>query len=142
MRAIQPISLATPERVAEDSAARQPVEGEDQHDEGGTSLEDDSAAIQESQRAVALSRLKAMPLDTMRHVAHLDMLGDYGSKINFLIKHLLHYKIAHPGGASLAYLKGWIITNSAERHVIFSNWQDSLNSESRLVIASTALKGC
>lgn len=102
MRAIQHISLASLEKTNSDEAGDQPAEGEAVPDEGGTSLEDDSAAVRESQRAVALSRLKTMSIDTMRDVAHLDMLGDYGSKINFLIKHLLHHKITHPNGASLA----------------------------------------
>ncbi|WWC87137.1 uncharacterized protein L201_002023 [Kwoniella dendrophila CBS 6074] len=62
-------------------------------------------------RAADLRRLKMIDIDKMRAIMGMDMLGEFGSKINFLVKHLLFYKSRDPDA----------------RHVIFSNWSDSLN---------------
>ncbi|WWC59243.1 uncharacterized protein I303_101793 [Kwoniella dejecticola CBS 10117] len=70
-----------------------------------------SEETENERRAADLRRLKMMDLDKMRGVMAMDMLGEYGSKINFLVKHLLFYKSREPDA----------------RHVIFSNWSDSLN---------------
>ena len=54
-----------------------------------------------------LKKLRYMALDQQREVAHLDILGEWGSKvsyilwtgswkINFLIKHLLYYRAKEP----------------------------------------------
>nr|XP_019047438.1 E3 ubiquitin-protein ligase SHPRH [Kwoniella bestiolae CBS 10118]OCF26368.1 E3 ubiquitin-protein ligase SHPRH [Kwoniella bestiolae CBS 10118] len=67
--------------------------------------------IERERRAADLRRLKMMDMGKMREVMGMDMLGEYGSKINFLIKHLLYFKSREPDA----------------RHVIFSNWSDSLN---------------
>ncbi|WWD22075.1 hypothetical protein CI109_106564 [Kwoniella shandongensis] len=78
----------------------------------GEGMPEDSGEDQESIRRVAdLDKLKMMDVDRRREVMLMDMLGEYGSKINFLIKHLLYYKSREP----------------ETRHVIFSNWSDSLN---------------
>ncbi|EIW68737.1 hypothetical protein TREMEDRAFT_71902 [Tremella mesenterica DSM 1558] len=58
-----------------------------------------------------MDKLRMMDHERMQEISHFDILGEYGSKINFLIKHLLYYRVKEPEA----------------RHVIFSNWSDSLN---------------
>ncbi|KAL7424578.1 hypothetical protein Q5752_000262 [Cryptotrichosporon argae] len=56
-------------------------------------------AIQEQERlrrAEDLGRLRVMDDDKRRAVIGVDIMGDFGSKINFLVKHLLHYKVTDP----------------------------------------------
>ncbi|WVQ84030.1 hypothetical protein IAT38_006175 [Cryptococcus sp. DSM 104549] len=83
----------------------------------GPSIQDDlggelSTEEQENQRRQAdLDRLRMLDVDKRKEVMQMDMMGEYGSKINFLVKHLLYYKSREPDA----------------RHVIFSNWSDSLN---------------
>ncbi|WVQ69001.1 uncharacterized protein L199_007213 [Kwoniella botswanensis] len=67
--------------------------------------------VERERRNADLRRLKMMDMDKIRDVRGMDMLGEYGSKINFLIKHLLYFRSREPDA----------------RHVIFSNWSDSLN---------------
>ncbi|WWC67711.1 uncharacterized protein I206_101623 [Kwoniella pini CBS 10737] len=70
-----------------------------------------SEEAENERRAADLRRLKMMDVEKIRGIMNMDMLGEYGSKINFLVKHLLSYKSREPDA----------------RHVIFSNWSDSLN---------------
>jgi hypothetical protein len=87
------------------------------------------AQIEQQQRQLDLDRLNTMPIATRRAIASMDMMGDYGSKvsrmditlpvsalimmqINFLVKHLLWYQTQ----------------DASTRHVVFSNWSDSLRS--------------
>ncbi|KAK8846763.1 hypothetical protein IAR55_005851 [Kwoniella newhampshirensis] len=78
----------------------------------GEELPEESGEEQErATRAADLHRLKMMDVDTRREIMMMDILGEYGSKINFLIKHLLYYRSKE----------------CETRHVIFSNWSDSLN---------------
>lgn len=39
-------------------------------------------------RAVEMQRLRRMPIEQMRDIAHLDMLGEYGSKVSKLVTRL------------------------------------------------------
>lgn len=92
--------------------------------------------LEEQRRAVDLNKIKYLDMTRMREIAHLDILGEYGSKvwtvqwsgrlsqITFLIKHLLWYKVKEPDGE---YSAGRELISA--RHVIFSNWSDSLNSK-------------
>lgn len=57
-----------------------------------------------------LEKLRMMDQERMLAVSHMDVFGEFGSKINFLIKHILYYRAQEPDA----------------RHVIFSNWHDSL----------------
>ncbi|WRT65006.1 uncharacterized protein IL334_001947 [Kwoniella shivajii] len=73
--------------------------------------EEGTEQYERERRAADLRRLNYVDEEKMRNVQGMDMLGEYGSKINFLTKHLLYYKSREPDA----------------RHVIFSNWSDSLN---------------
>jgi len=73
---------------------------------GGMSKE----AIERERRRRDLEKIRLLDISRRREIAQFDMLGEYGSKINFLIKHLLWYRSREPRA----------------RHVIFSNWVDSL----------------
>ncbi|KAL1409743.1 hypothetical protein Q8F55_003740 [Vanrija albida] len=78
--------------------------------------DDDEAAEREAQkereaRAADLEKLNMLPFDKQRAILAMDMMGEFGSKINFLIKHLHYYRSTRPGS----------------RHVVFSNWADSLS---------------
>ncbi|WVR04446.1 hypothetical protein IAU60_001449 [Kwoniella sp. DSM 27419] len=66
---------------------------------------------EQERRAIDLNKLRMMDDAKRRDILDIDLLGQYGSKISFLIKHLLYYKSREPDA----------------RHVIFSNWSDSLN---------------
>lgn len=89
------------------------------------------AQVEQQQRQLDLDRLNTMSIEDRRAIASMDMMGDYGSKvrkpdswfvhqkrlltdsqINFLVKHLLWYQSQ----------------DSSTRHVVFSNWSDSLRS--------------
>jgi len=88
------------------------------------------AIVEEQKRQADLERLNTMAAETRREIASMDMMGEFGSKvsflpfeenweiakdqINFLIKHLLWYRIK----------------DKSARHVVFSNWSDSLFSKS------------
>ncbi|ORX34384.1 SNF2 family N-terminal domain-domain-containing protein [Kockovaella imperatae] len=91
---------------------------------GATSSMDDIPASQEAEQSVGVSdaeterqrrqddlaQLKYVDLSLLREVNSIDMMGEYGSKINFLVKHLM-----------------WFLAREPEtRHVIFSNWSDSM----------------
>ncbi|TXT06109.1 hypothetical protein VHUM_03582 [Vanrija humicola] len=78
--------------------------------------DDEDAAEREAQkeretRAADLEKLNMMPFDRQRAIFAMDMMGEFGSKINFLIKHLHYYRSTRPN----------------TRHVVFSNWADSLS---------------
>lgn len=100
MRGITHIKLADPTALTSEGAKAGLTDGP-----GGGELDKapvlSETADEELERSAALSRLKVLPLDEMRDVARLDMLGDFGSKINFLVKHLLLYKITRPNGISM-----------------------------------------
>jgi E3 ubiquitin-protein ligase SHPRH len=86
--------------------------------------------VEKQARDEALARINMLDLETRRDIAHMDIIGEYGSKvgnmcfkfypslfcwslqIDFLVKHLLYYRARQPD----------------VRHVIFSNWSDSLGS--------------
>ncbi|ORY26908.1 SNF2 family N-terminal domain-domain-containing protein [Naematelia encephala] len=89
-----PVGASTLEEVLEETEARVDIE-----------------EIERQRRLADLGRLRTLDTDKRRDIALFDMMGEYGSKINFLIKHLLWYKSRDP----------------STRHVIFSNWSDSLN---------------
>ncbi|ODO03141.1 hypothetical protein I350_05986 [Cryptococcus amylolentus CBS 6273] len=72
-------------------------------------------------RIADLEKLRMLEDDRRRAIMLMDMMGEYGSKINFLVKHLLYYKSKEP----------------RSRHVIFSNWSDSLN----IVMAALKING-
>ncbi|WVQ97832.1 hypothetical protein IAU59_004947 [Kwoniella sp. CBS 9459] len=69
------------------------------------------AEAEQERRTNDLRKLKMVDDEKRKEVLDMDLLGEYGSKINFLIKHLMHYRSKEPD----------------TRHVIFSNWSDSLN---------------
>ncbi|WVF70051.1 hypothetical protein IAT40_004838 [Kwoniella sp. CBS 6097] len=66
---------------------------------------------EQERRMDELRKLKMVDDEKRREVLDMDLLGEYGSKINFLVKHLMYYRSKEP----------------ETRHVIFSNWSDSLN---------------
>ncbi|OCF41195.1 hypothetical protein I317_05025 [Kwoniella heveanensis CBS 569] len=72
-----------------------------------------SAEAEQERRKTDLSKLKMLDDEKRRDISDMDLLGEFGSKasINFLIKHLMYYRSKEP----------------ETRHVIFSNWSDSLN---------------
>ncbi|WVQ76787.1 hypothetical protein IAR50_006461 [Cryptococcus sp. DSM 104548] len=72
-------------------------------------------------RIADLEKLRMMEPERRRAILLMDMMGEYGSKIDFLVKHLLYYKSKEP----------------QSRHVIFSNWSDSLN----IVMAALKMNG-
>lgn len=80
-----------------------------------TGLDDDDAAqtAERDARNRNLDKINYMPLSSQRDIHALDTMGEFGSKIDFLVKHLKWYKIMKP----------------TVRHVVFSNWADSLHSE-------------
>nr|ODN87625.1 hypothetical protein L203_03405 [Cryptococcus depauperatus CBS 7841] len=73
-----------------------------------------------TRRSSELASLRMMEIDCMREIMQLDMMGEFGSKINVLIKHLLYYKSKEPDA----------------RHLIFSNWHDSLTIVMRALQAN------
>lgn len=75
-------------------------------DEAATAAERDA-------RNRALDKINYMSAASQRDIHALDTMGEYGSKIDFLVKHLKWYKIMRP----------------TVRHVVFSNWADSLHSK-------------
>lgn len=81
---------------------------EDIYDDG----DDAASAAERDARNRNLDKINYMPLASQRDIHALDTMGEYGSKIDFLVKHLKWYKIMRP----------------AVRHVVFSNWADSLHS--------------
>ncbi|BEI82473.1 hypothetical protein CcaverHIS002_0303410 [Cutaneotrichosporon cavernicola] len=74
-------------------------------------VDEASAAAERDARNRALDRINYMPPTSQRDIHAMDTMGEYGSKIDFLVKHLKWYKILHP----------------TVRHVVFSNWADSLH---------------
>jgi len=86
------------------------------------------AMIEAQKRRADLERLNTIDEPTRVEIASMDVMGEFGSKvglllsvlegpnshtqINFLIKHLLWYRIK----------------DKSARHVVFSNWSDSLFS--------------
>ncbi|CAK9783442.1 hypothetical protein CC85DRAFT_282178 [Cutaneotrichosporon oleaginosum] len=99
---------AEPSGSQEGSSAE--AEGEDDEDIYGGADGAAAAAEQESRR-LALDKINFMSPARQRDIHALDSMGEYGSKIDFLVKHLLWYKLMRPG----------------VRHVVFSNWADSLH---------------
>jgi E3 ubiquitin-protein ligase SHPRH len=87
------------------------------------------AIVEEQKRQADLKRLNTIAEQTQREISSMIMMGEFGSKvshltvsmllslkkkINFLIKHLLYYRVK----------------DKTARHVVFSNWSDSLYSMS------------
>lgn len=109
------VRIMKPNEVAsEPQAADGPSQAEqdDALDEDICSDVDEAARAAESDaRNRALDRINYMPLANQRDIHALDSMGEYGSKIDFLIKHLAWYRMMRP----------------AVRHVVFSNWADSLH---------------
>jgi E3 ubiquitin-protein ligase SHPRH len=70
-----------------------------------------AAAAERDSRNRALDKINYMSPASQRDIHALDTMGEYGSKIDFLVKHLKWYKIMRP----------------TVRHVVFSNWADSLH---------------
>lgn len=116
---IQRIKLNPARAEAADPLGKQPQESSIQTLAPAVSVslneaEEDTTPeeLEQLRRSADLERLRMMDVERRRAVIMMDMMGEYGSKINFLIKHLLYYKSTEPDA----------------RHVIFSNWSDSLNS--------------
>ncbi|OXB37227.1 E3 ubiquitin-protein ligase SHPRH [Cryptococcus neoformans] len=115
---IQRIKLNPARAEAADPLGKQPQESSIQTLAPAVSVslneaEEDTTPeeLEQLRRSADLERLRMMDVERRRAVIMMDMMGEYGSKINFLIKHLLYYKSTEPDA----------------RHVIFSNWSDSLN---------------
>jgi E3 ubiquitin-protein ligase SHPRH len=56
--------------------------------------------------------------DVFAAVQQVEALGDYGSKVQTLVKHLLYLQVNDPGAKS----------------IVFSAWADSLYSETTLLL--------
>jgi E3 ubiquitin-protein ligase SHPRH len=97
--------------------------------DGEIEAEISPAIVEEQKRQADLKRLNTIAEQTQREISSMIMMGEFGSKvghlsvsillslkkqINFLIKHLLYYRVK----------------DKTARHVVFSNWSDSLYSMS------------
>lgn len=60
--------------------------------------------VERQQREEDLAKLRMLDVQKRREIAMLDMMGQYGSKIDFLIKHLLWYKSREPDGQAFDLL--------------------------------------
>lgn len=90
----------------QDAAGESQDAAEDEEEQDQLSDDAERAA-----RMADLNKLNMLPEERQREIMAMDMMGEYGSKINFLIKHLLYTRLLHPD----------------TRHVVFSNWADSLH---------------
>lgn len=96
-----------PKAVESAESSRMEVDGEQEETQDADTLDD----AENEQRVEDMRKLNYLSDVQLRAIADLDMMGDYGSKINILIKHLKLYRIQQPN----------------VRHVVFSNWADSLH---------------
>lgn len=105
------IKKEEPTGVIEDAVQEPEPEAAEEEEDEEEALKADEA--EQERRLQDLRQLNYLPEGQLQLITGMDMMGDYGSKINVLIKHLKLYRIQQPD----------------VRHVVFSNWADSLHSE-------------